>query len=340
MLELTDETMPFWFGGYLYVDSRIFNKLELSYGTMFYSRNISKQTVALYSTQNIRSMVFYIETGVTIDGTGRNYRAPAILKGDVVFVPISIVANFFDLNYATIPVNHGSLVRITADQAPILSDTEFVNAAADWIEVRYSEYLKTQSSTTTTTPSTTLPPQQSNSQTIHLAFAVSAQSNVDSWVSLLNQAKGQATFFFTSETILGQGDLLRQLQSQGHQIALMADGSLETPIVEQLTQANDTLYQATTSITRLVWLENASEEQTLAVSQAGYCPVSSQVDVSQAGLLTANGATATMAYIDEFDNNVTVWLGDSTSSTGLSALLSSASQSNDQFRVLTELLTA
>ncbi|WP_409968996.1 hypothetical protein RFF05_03240 [Bengtsoniella intestinalis] len=338
MLELTDETMPFWSGGYLYVDSRIFSGLTLDYGTLYHSRNISKQTLALYTNRNIRSLVFYLDSGITIDGDGRTYHAQAILKGDVVFVPIVIVANFFELRYSTITVNHGTLVRLTVDQDPILSDSAFVDAAADWIEVRYEEYLKTQTSTSTTTPTTPdVPSIPEDGNIIQLAFQVTADSVAANWLSLLETTGGQATFFFTATDLEGQGDLLRQMLAQGHTIGLVVDQTLETPALEQLTQGNQTLYQATTTVTQLVY--NISEEDLDAVLQEGYCPISPQVDVSESGLLTNNGASVTMAQIDRIDGIVTVWLGSSTSQTGLSALLNYGAAGNDRFYRLTLLST-
>lgn len=334
MLELTDETMPFWNGGYLYVDSRIFNGLTLDYGTLYHSRNISKQTVALYTTQNIRSLVFYLDTGNTIDGTGRTYHASAILQGDVVFVPIVIVANFFELRYTTITVNHGTLVRLTVDQEPLLSDTAFVNAAANWIEVRYEEYLKTQpttsTSTTTTTPEIPVPQEGA---VIQLMFQVTEDTSVADWLSLLELSSGQASFFFTAEDLTGQGDLLRQLIAQGHTIGLMIDDSLNQSALEQLTQGNQALFQATTTVTQLVC--NVSEEDTEAVIEAGYCPVTVQVDVSTNGLLTANGASITMSQIDRFDGIVTVWLGSQVTRTGLATLLDYGETGNDRFHPIT-----
>lgn len=337
MLELTDETMPFWYGGYLYVDSRIFSGLESTYGTINHSRNISKQTTALYTTQSPHALIFYLDTGTTMDSDSRTYHAQAIVKGDVVFVPAIIVSTYFDMRYTTVAVNHGTLVRLTVDQNPILDDTTFVNAAANWIEVRYNEYLKTQTTTSTTTTDTISPPPPvANSQTILLAFAVTTQTNVSTLVSQLNQVSGQATFFFTPEAMEEQTDLLRQLQVQGHQIGLLADGSLETPVLDQLAWGNELLYQATTTITRLVYLEQV--EDATDVIQAGYCPVTAQVDVSESGLLTANGASITMARIDAVSGSAIVWLGDKTTTSGLSTLLYYAEQSKDQFRALNLLL--
>ncbi len=333
MLELNDETMPFWSGGYLYVDSTIFANLATTYGTMNYSRNIPKQTMALYTTKELHALVFYLDSGKTVDGDGRAYHAPAIVKGDVVFIPLMVVASFFDMRCSTIAVNHGTLVRLTADQNPILNDAAFVDAATNWIEVRYNEYIKSKTPTTPTpeTINPVTPPTEINSQTIRLAFAVTPDAPAAAWLSTLNQANGQATFCFTPEAM--DGDLLRQMQVQGHQIGLMADGSLETPVLEQLTQGNQRLFQATTTITRLVWLDNVEDVQ--PIIDAGYCPITAQVDVSEVGILTSNGATITMARIDTESARVTVWLGESTSSSGLSALLRLGAKSKDQFQPLT-----
>lgn len=337
MQEVTDETMPFWQGGYLYVDSRIFSGLVMEYGTLYHSRNISKQTLALYSSKNVRSMVFYLDTGVTVDGTGRTYHAQAVVKGDVVFVPIAIVANFFELRYSTVKVNHGTLVRLTAEQEPLLSDEIFADAAADWIEVRYEEYLKTKTTTTTTTTPatpTTTPPEEEEGQIIHLALQVDADSDVQEWLDILYRKNAQATFFFTVDMLEDQGDLLRQILVKDHRIGLIADGLSETSVEDQLRQGNDLLYQATLSTSRLAWLVNVEDSQ--VVEDAGYCPISAPVEIES--LITANGASITMAKIDDQASLVTVWLGSQVSAVGLETLLSYGTASNDQFRALHQLV--
>lgn len=335
MLEVTDETMPFWSGGYLYVDSRIFSNLTLEYGTLYHSYNISKQALALYTSKNVRSLVFYLDTGTTVDGEGRAYHAQAIVKGDVVFLPIVIVANFFELRYSTISVNHGTLVRLTVDQDPILSDTAFVDAAASWIEVRYNEYIKSKTTTTTTTPETSTPETTAPQEgvVVQLAFTVGEDSPVQDWLSLLDGADGQASFFFTAQSIQEQGDLLRQILAQGHTIGLMVDDTLDLDPLDQLSQANQTLYQATTTVSQLVW--GIDEQTQEAATTAGYCLLTTHIDVSEDGLLTSNGASIVKAQINRNTTVVTVWLGDKTTKAGLSSLIDYCHLDNDHFHNIT-----
>jgi len=65
VLELSDASMPFWSGGYLYVPSSIFSGKELG---VYYSRNAAKRTVVLYNRNS--SLIFNMDTKTLTDGSG------------------------------------------------------------------------------------------------------------------------------------------------------------------------------------------------------------------------------------------------------------------------------
>ena len=54
LLTLSDDTMPFWSGGYLYVPSTIFTGVGRDLGVSYYP-NIARQTVLLYVDKTVYS---------------------------------------------------------------------------------------------------------------------------------------------------------------------------------------------------------------------------------------------------------------------------------------------
>ena len=76
VLSLSDATMPFWSGGYLYVPSTIFTGVGRDLGVSCYP-NIAKQTVLLYVDDTIySSLVFDLNKDYAIDNEGNLYFQP------------------------------------------------------------------------------------------------------------------------------------------------------------------------------------------------------------------------------------------------------------------------
>ena len=67
VLTLSDDTMPFWSGGYLYVPSTIFTGVGRDLGVSYYP-NIARQTVLLYVDKTVySSLVFDLNKEYAID---------------------------------------------------------------------------------------------------------------------------------------------------------------------------------------------------------------------------------------------------------------------------------
>ena len=73
VLTLSDDTMPFWSGGYLYVPSTIFTGVGRDLGVSYYP-NIARQTVLLYVDKTVySSLVFDLNKDYAIDNEGNLY---------------------------------------------------------------------------------------------------------------------------------------------------------------------------------------------------------------------------------------------------------------------------
>ena len=112
VLTLSDDTMPFWSGGYLYVPSTIFTGVGRDLGVSYYP-NIARQTVLLYVDKTVySSLVFDLNKDYAIDNEGNLYFQKPIQRGGVIFLPISLIARCFGLLYSTVEVDRGYLVWV------------------------------------------------------------------------------------------------------------------------------------------------------------------------------------------------------------------------------------
>ena len=139
LLSLSDDTMPFWSGGRLYFSSTAISGSDLG---VFYSRSRDKSTAVVYRQGS--ALTFNFAAGTVADQNDRQYSGPAIVRSDVVFLPLDLLTQFFSLDYSYTRVTYGYLVRVKSDTV-VLSDAKFIDAAAMSMEQRYNEYMKTHS---------------------------------------------------------------------------------------------------------------------------------------------------------------------------------------------------
>ena len=143
VLSLSDATMPFWSGGYLYVPSTIFTGVGRDLGVSCYP-NIAKQTVLLYVDDTIySSLVFDLNKDYAIDNEGNLYFQPPIQRGGVIFLPISLIARCFGLLYSTVEVDRGYLVWVRNTDMD-LEERYFADAAKSRMDYEYNQYLRGQ----------------------------------------------------------------------------------------------------------------------------------------------------------------------------------------------------
>ena len=143
VLSLSDATMPFWSGGYLYVPSTIFTGVGRDLGVSYYP-NIAKQTVLLYVDDTIySSLVFDLNKDYAIDNEGNMYFQKPIQRGGVIFLPISLIARCFGLLYSTVEVDRGYLVWVRNPDMD-MEERYFADAARSRMDYEYSQYLRNQ----------------------------------------------------------------------------------------------------------------------------------------------------------------------------------------------------
>lgn len=342
VLELSDSTMPFWSGGYLYVPTSIFTGVGKDLGVgMVQSLNPEKPTVTLYGGDaEFHSLVFDLNKDYAVDDEGNMYFQRPILRGGVVFLPISLVARTFGLLYSITEVSRGYLVWVRTQDVN-MSERLFADAATSQMESRYSEYIRDQSAgqsggeTEEETPAEETP--AGSQRQIYLCIEASDPAETAPLLNTLSRYGEQAAFYCTADFLEQGGDLLRQMAATGQAIGLAVDAADESmSVTEQLEAGNQALWEAAFGKTRLVWVMNPTDQALEEAAAAGYRCLSPDMDRSAYGLSGTGQADTLLQRLESWSGAVSVWLGGDVSASGLGAFLSAADAAGDTCLAVTE----
>ena len=143
ILPLSDNTMPFWSGGYVYIPSSIFTGKGREALGVSQVLDSGQEWMTLYSVR--KSLTYNFSDNCAMDNDGTVYYPGAILRNGTVFVPASTVSRYFDLLYSVIEVEHGSLVWLRQSSYG-LSDKLYADAARHPMNSVYSDYIRARES--------------------------------------------------------------------------------------------------------------------------------------------------------------------------------------------------
>lgn len=335
VLSLSDATMPFWSGGYLYVPSTIFTGVGRDLGVSYYP-NIAKQTVLLYVDDTIySSLVFDLNKDYAIDNEGNMYFQKPIQRGGVIFLPISLIAWCFGLLYSTVEVDRGYLVWVRNPDMD-MEERYFADAARSRMDYEYSQYLRNQGTAAEETVPEQSEPSVVTGQRIYLSMEAAESVAVSSLLDTLDRYDAQAAFYCTAGFLEEAGDLLRRMSAAGQAIGLIADAADDRPVTEQLEAGNRLLSQAASVKTRLAWIRNATAEAVAEAEAAGFCCLTPDLDRSAYPLSSTGAADTLFQRVTSRSGAVTVWLGDGANAAGLGSFLSAAEAADDRCLAMTE----
>ena len=335
VLSLSDATMPFWSGGYLYVPSTIFTGVGRDLGVSYYP-NIAKQTVLLYVDDTIySSLVFDLNKDYAIDNEGNMYFQKPIQRGGVIFLPISLIARCFGLLYSTVEVDRGYLVWVRNPDMD-MEERYFADAARSRMDYEYSQYLRNQGAAAEETVPEQSEPSVVTGQRIYLSMEAAESAAVSSLLDTLDRYDAQAAFYCTAGFLEEAGDLLRRMSAAGQAIGLIADAADDRPVTEQLEAGNRLLSQAASVKTRLAWIRNATAEAVAEAEAAGFCCLTPDLDRSAYPLSSTGAADTLFQRVTSRSGAVTVWLGDGANAAGLGSFLSAAEEADDRCLAMTE----
>lgn len=271
MCDLSDETMPFWQNGLLYVaGATVDGPDDLG---IRYSYNQEKSVAILYKGQR----VLYCDlTAGTMENnrTGEQYAGSPIVRSGMVFFPITALAKMFDLKYSSTKIAYGYLLRIRDDNA-VLSDEYFIDAATDPIQKRYAQYERAHATAEqeNETPAQVETPVRRDDLTVYLLLPAANGSMLTQLLSTLENYQSHATLLLTPELLESAGDGVRRAAATGNAVALCISAETADEALAQIERGNDALWRAASLRTRLVYLESADRTLRAAVVGAGYCPI-------------------------------------------------------------------
>ena len=308
LLELSDETMPFWYGSYLYLPASSVASTGMGVNYVY---NTAKQTVVLYT--NSSTIIFDLAANTAQDQSGKTYAQTCIRRNGRPFVPASVVAKVLGLSYSNIKVANGYLVRLCSDAA-VLTDSVFADAAVGLMNSRYKDYIRS-SSAQADENAPGGADETVGSHSLYLSLTVTDAQSAASLAGVAASFGSGVLFFFSEELLFdpAAADAVRQIVCSGCSIGLYAPGS---NALAQLEKCNDQLFALTNRKTRLVRLGEESPE---TVRSAGYCVFGA--DVVRSGSFTSTAAKGVVDAVGSRNRAVKVYLGESVTADGLRALL-------------------
>ena len=332
VLPLSDDTMPFWSGGYLYIAASTFS--GTSRKALGVSYMGSGQTAVLYNNSGDRSLIFDLDKDYTQDREGNISYPGALRRGGVVFVPAYLVARYFNLLYSVLDVENGYLVWIRQPSFN-MTDKQFANAAEYPCAISYAEYIKKKKTSSGTSAVEDPTGTEIDGKSVYLCLE--AGDGTEALLDALDDYEAQAAFFCTPEFLESRGGLLRRMTAPGNSIGILVDAADETRTVEeQLAAGSRALERATCGGTRLAMVRNGKDEDLQAAQAAGYRCVQPSLDRSAYELKTASNARSLLQRVSAFRGNISVWLGDTAAGAGLRAFLNAIENADGRCLALTE----
>lgn len=336
VLPLSNDTMPFWYGGYLYIPSTIFTGVVRDALDISQTYNSAQKRVVLYTglRSGGRSILFDLGKNYAYDKDGNTLFPGAILRNGVPYVPASVVAKFFNLQYSITEVNHGHLVWLRWPGFG-LSDKDFANAASFSMAECYNVYLKSKEPQGPAADSGTGSGVETEDRSIYLCLE--AGDTTAALLDALDRYDAQAAFFCTVDFLRGQGDLLRRMAATGQSVGILADAADPSrTVAEQLEEGNRALALATCGKTRLAMIQNGNDQALQAARDAGYCCVTPDIDRTEYDLRSGSNAASLLKRVSAYRGDVSVWLGGTADAVGLRAFLLAAGDADGRCLALTE----
>ncbi len=270
LLPLTDSTMPTRRNGELYVPYTVFA------GTLGVNNALpDAQTLILYNLDN--TLTFSLQQNYVYDESGTSYTQPAYVNGSMIYVPVKLVCRAFGLSYSSIS-SSWPILRIINDRAA-LSDHDFVTSMESAIARLVNAYQNADTADTGSTTQNTdnlpvTPPAETadvpKPNRVYLAVVGTPNANTADILQALQNHAATATFFLSTDDLIGNDDWIRQIFVAGYPLGL-SFAAEDADMLAHLEQANDLLERACGIRTHLVTTSGtvtAALRQTLAA--AGY----------------------------------------------------------------------
>lgn len=219
LLEIS--STPYFSNGVTYVPYWVFTDYDFK---IYYSYFSETSTAMLYNSD--RQLFFDMRNNTAYDDRDNVYAYRAVLRNGAVYVPATLVCNFFGGMACTYISGgkYGDVLRIK-DGSFALTDALFMLAADLPMQLRYEAYMAAQKPgdssggpdggpVTETTP-------EHDGVSVCLSFTGLPDSNI---LSALRDRNCEACFFLTAAQVRADPELVRRLDGEGFKLGVLCSG--------------------------------------------------------------------------------------------------------------------
>lgn len=326
-LPLSASTMPERRGGTQYVPYSVFS------GTLGISGTYNSADQTLTMSSGSTTLRFDLSHGTVYDQTMNSYGTPAYWINSTIYVPVKLVCGKFNLTYSNISAA-APILRICNSSAS-MSDSAFVSSSTATIRNMLDAYNNPSSSSTAAPQGgTAIPPTTGATNTpeiparkpsiVYFSYFGTPDVHTPAILDALETAGHKATFFIPADGTVLNEDLLRQIIGRGHTVGFTLLSSAQD-MSSKLRAANDVLFHATGTVSRLLSISNGSEHlsavQRDGLMQAGYRLWDTDLDSRDHSYDAQNAAQIVMTALGQTTDPTVIRLGHYKSSARTTALI-------------------
>lgn len=306
--QLSAATMPFYYGGVLYVPHTTFDAEELG---VYYSNNARENILTLYNRvgSTTKRLTFDLSSGTVSDENDNESNYAARSVGGLIFIPIAFVCEHFSLGCSFLTASQDyPMVRITNGKEQY-EDEGFIIKSKNLVDDKAAKYLTGQNQEQTAPPTTTQTqdpqppvvtdpePEPSDEppdipvQQVPRSLTLCIAGICQSAVVLLDTYSDVSAAVFLTKDDMNSGDLIRRLFCEGYSLGAAVDMSDEDAALKEYDDINYSLSVIIKTKTLLVCPtdpENVSEQAVEALRERGCVVWQYGIDVSTDYLTVAN----------------------------------------------------
>ena len=216
-------------GSTVYLPYWIFTNYNLG---LSYTHFSGDSTIMLFSDE--KTVFFNYKDGTAYDEFDTKLNAKAVMRGSVVYLPLSFICQHFGelgLSWSYfIGDGFGDLVRLKT-QDVILDDTTFKNASPSAMQARYLKHLAANpppspSPSAAATPSLSPGVSEPEPGELRLTVAFSGLPD-DALLAVLKRHNINAYFFLSAEDVFSDPDMVRRLVCEGHMLGALCSENVQ-----------------------------------------------------------------------------------------------------------------
>ena len=272
LVEMTPENMPMVVGGVLYVPYTMLSIRDTGINLGVSAQYSASRRTALVSDGS-RAVTFDLQSNTAYDPQGNYVDARAVMRNAMVFLPLAWVCGYFGgITYTTNRTPYGTLVRVT-NEAVILSDAAFIDAADSMLRNNLASYQQAISAQQPSPepsaepgPSDSTQPDSGPVVYLALLWGDAAQEVAQRLESLGRRG----LFLLTPQQLAQEDDLVRRLVGSGHSIGLDLTGTTVSQCVQQAREGAQLLSDIARWPVYIVRAAGLDESQRDQLAQEGW----------------------------------------------------------------------